>query len=407
MIYLVLDTNNWIYLANGLDPISNKHHDNLHFELLQSLIDLTNDKKVQVLVNDIILQEWDRNKMHCYTKIKTLEHKLANKENTFKDIEKYSKSDVLKLQKEYSEGLESEIQRNKEHIQKVEDFLRNNCITTEITNDLKVLIFELSVKNEAPFHNNKNNSGDAAILLASVNYLKQIESSWNNSAFFISNNIEEFTDGKELNDFHPHIKTLIAPVNIKFQRVLPRALNISKQVIAQMEEFILELANFAVEQFRWDIAKRENGTLMFLDVQYFNNKTQQEDFLTLTVAKDNGKERPRFISFILPNNLSKENGVFLFFVNNKIDEESKEFKIEPDDKSTIRLHFEDISKETCTARIWNGYAKMEEGGIVINVFQKLLEFDSFFVMYFNEDLTQQSISVPLYSFKQQYALLPD
>lgn len=40
MIYLILDTNNWIYLANGWDAGNDKHHDSLHFELLQSLSEL-------------------------------------------------------------------------------------------------------------------------------------------------------------------------------------------------------------------------------------------------------------------------------------------------------------------------------------------------------------------------------
>ena len=407
MIYLILDTNNWIYLANGLDPINNKHHDSLHFELLQSLLDLTNDKKIQVLVNDIVLDEWNRNKIHCYAKIKSLKNKLLNKTNAFKDIEKYATSNVQQLQNEYSAGIENEILKNNHHIQNVEDFLHNKCIKTEISESLKVLIFELSIKNEPPFHNKKNNVGDAAILLSSVNYLKENDSVWGNPAIFISNNIEEYTDGENLTEFHPHLRTLTSPVDIKFERVLPSALNISKKVIVQMKEFFVELAKFAVEQFHWDIDKKDKGTLMYLDVQYFNNQKQQEDFLTLCVAKDNGKERPKFISFILPSYLNKTNGIFLFFVNNKFDKEPNDFKIETDDKSSVRLHFEDINEETCTARIWYGYSANEVGGLVIDIFQKFLEFDSLFIMYFNEDLTQQSISVPLFSFRQQYSLIPD
>lgn len=406
MIYLILDTNNWIYLANGLDPIKNKYHDNLHFELLQSLKELTTEGKIQILINDIILTEWNRNKEHCNLKIKSLENKLINKENAFKDIAKYAKTNVRQLQDEYVDGLESEIQLNKKHIQNVEDFLMNDCIKVEITQELKQLIFDLAINNEAPFHNKKNNVGDAAILLSSVEFLKNKKSFFGNSAFFISNNIEEYTDGINLKSFHPQLKKLLQSIDIEFERVLPSALNISKKVIKEMDEFIIQYANYAVEQFIWDIDKKENGFLMFLDIQYHNNLKEQIDFLTLCIAKEKKQKRPKFISFILPSYLNKENGIYLYFVNN-IDNETKEFKVEVDNKSAIRINFEDIKEETCTARIWNGYYIDEENGIKIDVLKKFLEFDTMLIMYSNDDLTIQSISVPLFSFRQQYLLVPE
>lgn len=407
MIYLILDTNNWIYLANGLDPIKNKYHDSLHFELLQSLIDLTKEGKIKILINDIILNEWNRNKIHCYTKIKSLENKLLNKENAFKDIEKYSTLNIVQLQNDYTKGLENEISKNNEHIQNVENFLLNNCIKTEITKDLKLHIFDLSIKNDPPFHNKKNNVGDAAILFSSINYLKENNLSEEHSIIFISNNIEEYTDGKNLNELHPHLKNIFNPIDIKFERVLPAALNISKKIIAQIEHLNIELAKFAEKQFIWDIDKRENASLMFLDVQYYNKQKEQSDFLTLCVGKEVGSDRPKFLSFILPSYLNQENGIFLYFANNKIDEETNNFKIETDSKSIVRIYFEDINKETCTARIRNGYSTNEESGLIIDVFKKLLESDSIFVMYFNEDLTPQTISIPLFSFRQQYLLIPE
>jgi hypothetical protein len=407
MIYLILDTNNWIYLANGLDQINSKYHDNLHFELLHSLKELTTEGKIQILINDIILTEWNRNKEHCNIKIKGLENKLLNKENAFKDIIKYTKTNVRQLQDEYVDCLESEIQLNKKHIQNVEDFLLNDCLKVEITQELKQLIFDLAINNEAPFHNKKNNVGDAAILLSSVEFLKNNKSLFGDSAIFISNNIEEYTDGINVKSFHPQLKKLLQSIDIGFERVLPSALNISKKIIEEMDKFIVQLANLAEEQFTWDIDRKEKGTLMFLDVEYFSKQKERIDFLTLCVAKNNGEKRPKGISFILPNYLNKTNCIFLFFTNNIIDKETKDFKFILDQKSTIRLHFEDITEDTCTARIWNGYSTDEESGLVIDIFQKFLEFDSMIVMYFNEDMTHQSISVPLFSFRQQYYLIPE
>jgi hypothetical protein len=257
MIYLILDTNNWIYLANGLDQINSKYHDNLHFELLHSLKELTTEGKIQILINDIILTEWNRNKEHCNIKIKGLENKLLNKENAFKDIIKYTKTNVRQLQDEYVDCLESEIQLNKKHIQNVEDFLLNDCLKVEITQELKQLIFDLAINNEAPFHNKKNNVGDAAILLSSVEFLKNNKSLFGDSAIFISNNIEEYTDGINVKSFHPQLKKLLQSIDIGFERVLPSALNISKKIIEEMDKFIVQLANLAEEQFTWDIDRKE------------------------------------------------------------------------------------------------------------------------------------------------------
>jgi hypothetical protein len=407
LLYLILDTNNWIYLANGLDPISNKHHDDLHYELLRSLKMLKDKKQVQVIVNDIIIAEWNRNKEHCKSKIKKLEQKLANKENAFKEIEKYTKADTNQLQEEFIEGIKEDIRKNEQHIQNVEKFIFNDCIRVEISQATKLKIFDLSINNQPPFHNNKNNVGDAAILLSAVEYLKGMQHYFGYQAFFISNNIGEYTDGKNLKQFHPQLTDLLSGINIQFERVLPSALNISKQIITEMEQFFTELADQAVKIFTWDLDIRGSTALMFLDVQYYNEHKQQEDYLTLCVAKDNGQNRPKGISFILPDYLKKENGIFLFFSRNQVDDTSKEFIMNPDEKETIRIYFENDSDDTVTARVWDGYVKNEETGLIIDVFQNFLEFDHVFVMYFNEDLSLQTISVPLFSFRQQYALLPN
>lgn len=407
MIYLILDTNNWIYLANGLDPISNKHHDDLHYELLKSLKELKDKNQAQVIVNDIIVTEWNMNKEHCKAKIKKLEQKLANKDNVFKEIEKYTTANIDQLKEEFIQSIEKEIRSNNAHIQKVENFIFNDCVKVEISQETKLKIFDLSINNQAPFHNKKNNVGDAAILLSAVEYLKSRQDYFGYQAFFISNNIEEYTNGNNSKDFHPQLATLLSGVDIKFERVLPSALNISKQIVADMEQFFIKLAEYAVGEFTWDLDIKESGALMFLDVQYHNEYKEQVDYLTLCVAKDNGQNRPRFMSFILPNYLNRDNGIFLFFTANQVTETSKEFSIEPDKKATIRVHFESETDDTFTARIWSGYAKNDETGIITDVFQSFLTFDHVFIMYFNDDLSPQTISVPLFSFRQQYVLLPN
>src|SRR5690606_29245120 len=123
LIYLILDTNIWLYLANGLDPLTEKLHEDLHFKLLAELKELKNNNDICILINDIVLEEWKRNKEHSKLKIKKLTNKLNNSDSSFNDLKKYVKSETEGLKKEYIEGLKQDISANEEHIQKVENFL--------------------------------------------------------------------------------------------------------------------------------------------------------------------------------------------------------------------------------------------------------------------------------------------
>lgn len=407
MIYLVLDTNNWIYLANGLDPIKNKYQDTLHYDLLKKLKDLQIKGQIEILVNEIILKEWKRNKKHTESKIKTLKNKLANESGSFKEIEKFAKSDLKEIKDSYRKGIKKEINQNELHIKEVESFIKNNCVQIEISEKIKLQIFELSINNDVPFHNNKNNVGDAAILLSAVDYLRKKENKESFKAFFVSNNIQEYTDGKNVGNFHPELSKLIGDLNIEYHRIIPSALKVSEKIIADMEIFYQKIANLAIQQFTWDIETREKGTMMFMNVQYIDENLKIEEYLTLTVAKDKGRLRPNFISLILPSYINTQNGIFLFFTHRKYNKENHKLEYDLENTNTLHISFDKVTSETSTARFWDGYANDNSTGLVQDVFQAMLEYDSIFVMYFNKDETHKSISVPLFSFREQFTLIPN
>src|SRR5438552_3068669 len=58
MHYLTLDTNTWIYLANGTEPA----------KLLQFIIEESEAENIKVLVPEIIIEEWNRNKDNAVKK---------------------------------------------------------------------------------------------------------------------------------------------------------------------------------------------------------------------------------------------------------------------------------------------------------------------------------------------------
>lgn len=236
MIYLILDTNIWLYLANGFNPDTAKH-DALHFELLAELKKLKEKGEICILINDIVVEEWKRNKEHSKLKIKQLTNKLDNSNSQFGEIKKYVKSGIGDLKKEYLEGVQNEIAENEKHIQRVEDFLFNDCQMVDISKDLKLKIFDLSTGNKAPFHNKKNNIADASILFSAADFLRGKLWRNENSAIFVSNNFKDFTDQKNVRDFHPDIQGLLDDVDIKYAKVLPNALKLSEKIMLQIEEY--------------------------------------------------------------------------------------------------------------------------------------------------------------------------
>lgn len=237
MIYLVIDTNIWLYLANGLDTSTGKHSEDQHIKLLEELKQLKDKNDICIIVNDVVYTEWQRNKEHSKIKIEKLKRKQQNPDEHFRELRKYVKTDTQKIQKEYIEGIESEIKVNEKHINDVEDFLYNECIKVEISDRLKTAIFDLSVQKLAPFHNKKNNIADACILLSATEYLKNLPWNIDDSAIFVSNNFDDYTDGKNTTDFHPDIKEIIKPVRISYEKILPKALKISKEIIVELEEY--------------------------------------------------------------------------------------------------------------------------------------------------------------------------
>jgi hypothetical protein len=151
--------------------------------------------------------------------------------------------------------------------------------------------------------------------------------------------------------------------------------------------------------FKWDIETLENGSMMFLDVAYQRDNTDSTEYLTLTVAKDKTKDRPAFISIIIPNNIVQSNGIFITFANSVT--KNGERTMELTKEKPVRIKFESCGDETCTARVVDGYGSRDNGEKV-DIFQKFLEFDHVLLLVIYPDGSHKSIAVPLFSFKKQY-----
>jgi hypothetical protein len=161
-------------------------------------------------------------------------------------------------------------------------------------------------------------------------------------------------------------------------------------------------ANAAVKAFTWDVQKTDRGTLMFLDIPYQRDNSDSTEYLTLTVAKDKAKQRPEFISIIIPSNVVKANGLFIKFANTVTKNDKQTMELEKG--NPVRVNFENCSDETCTARVLNGYTSHDNGNKE-DIFNKFMTFDHVLFLFIYADGTHKSVAVPLFSFKQQYKKL--
>ncbi|HEY9004384.1 MAG TPA: hypothetical protein VIM89_23710 [Mucilaginibacter sp.] len=166
---------------------------------------------------------------------------------------------------------------------------------------------------------------------------------------------------------------------------------------------IKALADSAVKSFTWDIQKEAKGAMMFLDIPYdHDGKTE---YLSLTVAKDKLKDRPAFISVIVPSGLNQSNGIFMAFANS-VKSASGEPKLELVKGTSLRLNFERCDDKDCTARIINGYWNDKEDNKQVDVLKDFFEYDHVLFLILYNDGSHKSIAVPLFSFKKQYKTLP-
>jgi hypothetical protein len=171
---------------------------------------------------------------------------------------------------------------------------------------------------------------------------------------------------------------------------------------SQSTDSLKSAADAAIKAFTWDIEKLEKGTLMFLDVAYKRDNSDSVEYLTLTVAKDKSKQRPEFISIIIPNNIVRSNGIFIKFANSVT--RNGERTMEMEKGNPVRVSFESCNDETCTARVVNGYASHDNGDKE-DIFQKFLTSDHVLFLFIYPDGGHKSVSVPLFSFKEQYKKL--
>lgn len=239
MIYLILDTNIWIYLANGFNSMTNQLDPNsqLHFELYEKLKQKTDDKEFVILTNYIIRLEWERNKKAAFANIGKLEEIKKKQISALVDQRKLLGEEHFKEEcRKTNDTFDDAVSLNRLHIENIENFMKS-CIEVPVSDKLKLELTERAIsKDKAPFLYDKNNFADAAILLSAADYLR-LNMTPVSYAVFVSNNHKEFGDSIGSNDFHKDLKEYLSGLNIDYHKHLNNLLELTEELEYAIEAF--------------------------------------------------------------------------------------------------------------------------------------------------------------------------
>jgi len=249
---IFLDTNNWIYLSNGFNILSNKH-DDLHFKIFDIIKKRVHEGSIAFLVNDIVLTEWHRNKSQTENQIQDLKNRYTSYKNTLNAIKDFIEEDVAgrnEVQSLLKKKFNQKVERQKEHIKNVEKFLLHNTIKISISDKTKIEACNLALEKKAPFIGDKKNSmADALILLSSIEHIEENEKMCvpyfeeddqqyciYPESYFVSSNKGDFSDPNDKEKLHPDLISYLQKTQTKFYYTLSKLINLFEEEFLTREE---------------------------------------------------------------------------------------------------------------------------------------------------------------------------
>jgi len=254
--HIFLDTNNWIYLSNGLNILSNKY-DELHFKIFDFVKKHTDNENLIFLVNEIVLEEWERNKQSTGNQIKELRNKLKSYQSQLKTIKQLmngkSDSEINALNELMTKEIEERIVKHEAHIIEVDDYLKTQTEMIEVRDEIKVQASELALSKKAPFVGDKRNSmADAVILLSSIDHIKknlgnetdlsvfgdkyEVTTSYPES-YFVSSNKGDFCDPTDPETIHKDLQPFLESTKTQFYFTLGKlVIHIEAEYLTKEEE---------------------------------------------------------------------------------------------------------------------------------------------------------------------------
>ena len=224
MTKIILDTNIWICLTKVVfNPLW------LRFKKMAEA------GEIEVIVNDIILLEWERNKENT---LKSLSESIKNEYRSAVKISIYleegPRKKFLNIVSEYKDE-KLRIGKAKNKVIEIENFMKSRTII-ESTKDQKLFISRLAINNLPPFHGRKNVFNDALIVRNIYDY-GVANLPWKYDLIYVSNNPRDFIDEKTGEIYHDLIDGL-NPIKMLCVKELGEVLKLSPYLIDDFESWL-------------------------------------------------------------------------------------------------------------------------------------------------------------------------
>ena len=229
MVKILIDTCIWLDLAK----------DHRQQSLVNVIDELISQKKIQLILPKLIVDEFTRNKDRI------IEETGKSVSGIIKSVREVVKSFGEEEEKEAVLEYLTNIDYKKPILGKYSAMGTANWISTifssatvkDITDEIKLKAFKRAENNIAPFHNAKNNSNDALLLEA---YLDELNTSPSKSGrfIFVTHNTKEFSDlAGNNNNPHPDLAVHFDGAKSRYFINLSEALkNVSPRLVPSLIE---------------------------------------------------------------------------------------------------------------------------------------------------------------------------
>jgi predicted nucleic acid-binding protein len=235
MTKIALDTNIWIYLANSnADP------------LLVKLKEMKNNKEIEIIVSDINILEWNRNKTK---KIRSLTNAIENEYKSALKLASYldgkAQNEFLRTVSEYKDE-KTRIAKAEQRVNEIEEFMKT-CTIIYATDEQKLFIANLNIQKIPPFQSTKDNYNDALIIRSLCQYVDS-NLPMKYDLIYVSNNPQDFID-QGTGQVYKCLFEGLEPIRLENVKELNHALNLAPELMDDFEEWLdWQLDNEAMRQ---------------------------------------------------------------------------------------------------------------------------------------------------------------
>lgn len=317
MIYITLDTNIWIYLANGYNVETEAYDEGGYVRAFEILKECTQTGDVRFLTCDLILEEWKRNKTSALERVIT---RIKNKQKATHDLKKNLASmlpelnaDLDNIFSQYDRKVEKLIDDYRQRFDTIEDFLINRTEKFGIANEIRLVAVEQALSKKAPFCGDKSNSmADMLILLGSIDHISKKSIKLDDldlpgiypENYFVTSNYTDFSTSKnEKEKIHPDLGVFVKNTQTHYRYNFLNFINELKQhpIFTEKDQIIYDASVGAYEEYDDDLilcplCEEEHYGMIYLsecrvrDLRYpIYDKQQQSLFPMHPIDKLNEK----------------------------------------------------------------------------------------------------------------------